>query len=80
MLGVVYRTISQHLIRKAGLARATGEAGAVTLVQRFGSALKLNVHFHMLFLDAVYLADGADPPVFRTAGHGSAEAATSAGS
>jgi hypothetical protein len=30
-----------------------------------GSALNLNVHFHMLFLDGVYLADGANPPVFR---------------
>jgi len=37
----------------------------VTLVQRFGSALNLNVHFHMLFLDGVYLADGANPPMFR---------------
>jgi Putative transposase len=37
----------------------------VTLVQRFGSALNLNVHFHMLFLDGVYLTDGADAPVFR---------------
>jgi hypothetical protein len=37
----------------------------VTLVQRFGSALNLNVHFHMLFLDGVYLADGSGQPVFR---------------
>ena len=27
---------------------------AVTLIQRFGSALNPNVHFHMLFLDGVY--------------------------
>jgi hypothetical protein len=27
---------------------------AVALIQRFGSALNLNVHFHMLFLDGVY--------------------------
>jgi hypothetical protein len=27
----------------------------VTLIQRFGSALNLNLHFHMLFLDGVYL-------------------------
>jgi hypothetical protein len=25
--------------------------GAVTLIQRFGSALNLNIHFHMLFLE-----------------------------
>jgi len=29
--------------------------GAVTLIQRFGSALNLNVAYHMLFLDGVYL-------------------------
>ena len=31
------------------------QAGAVTLNQRFGSALNLNIHFHMLFLDGVYV-------------------------
>jgi Transposase zinc-binding domain len=29
------------------------------------AALNLDVHFHILFLDSVYLADGAQPPVFR---------------
>jgi hypothetical protein len=24
--------------------------GAITLIQRFGGALNLNIHFHMLFL------------------------------
>ncbi len=65
VLGVVYRTISDHLLRKAGLTRTTGKTGAVTLVQRFGSALNLNVHFHMIFLDGVYRTEGTDPPVFR---------------
>jgi len=36
----------------------------VTVVQRFGSALNLNLHFHMLFLDGVYRADGANPQLF----------------
>jgi len=39
-------TIPSHLIGKAGLTRTSGATGAVTLVQRFGSALNLNVHFH----------------------------------
>jgi hypothetical protein len=64
VLGVVYRTISRHLIEQAGLKRATGATGAGTLVQRFGSALNLNVHFHMLFLDGAHRVDGADPPAF----------------
>ena len=28
---------------------------AVTLIQRFGSALNLSIHFHILFLDGVYI-------------------------
>ncbi|MBT3093907.1 MAG: transposase [Candidatus Thiodiazotropha sp. (ex Lucina pensylvanica)] len=54
VLGIVYRAISAHLIRKSGFTRKTAQTGAVTLIQRFGSALNLNVHFHMLFLDGVY--------------------------
>jgi ribosomal protein S27E len=45
VLGIVYRAISGHLIHKAGLTRASAVTGAVTLIQRFGSALNLNVHF-----------------------------------
>jgi hypothetical protein len=54
-LGIVYRVIATHLVRKAGHTHATAHTGAVTLIQRFGSALNLNIHFHMLFLDGVYL-------------------------
>ncbi len=43
------------LIRRAGLTRKSGACGGiVTLIQRFGSALNLNVHLHMLVLDGVY--------------------------
>lgn len=55
VLGIVYRCIATHLCRKAGLSRKTAQAGAVTLIQRFGSALNLNVHFLMLFVDGVYV-------------------------
>jgi hypothetical protein len=55
---------AQNLLRKARLTRAAGATGAVTLIQRFGSALNLNVHFHMLFLDGTYLVH-TRPPVFR---------------
>lgn len=64
VLGVVYRTISAHILKKARLTRASGATGAVTLIQRFGSALNLNIHFHMLVLDGAYLV-GSEPPVFR---------------
>jgi hypothetical protein len=61
VLGVVYRLIARHLIQKAGFSSRTASAGAVTLIQRFGGALNLNLHFHMLFLDGVYVEhpDGA---------------------
>ncbi|GHL51090.1 hypothetical protein ECZU29_59400 [Escherichia coli] len=38
---------------------------AVTLIQRFGSALNLNVHFHMLFLDGVYVEQSHGSARFR---------------
>ncbi len=57
ILGIVYRTLSTHLIKQAGFTKATAQTGAVTLIQRFGSALNLNVHYHMLFLDGVYAED-----------------------
>ncbi len=55
VLGIVYRIIATHLIRKAGHTHKTASTGAVTLIQRFGSALNLNIHLHMLFLDGVYI-------------------------
>ncbi len=64
MLGIVNRAISAHLIRKAGLTRANAATGAVTPIQRFGSALNLNVHFHLLVLDGVYRRDGESRLVF----------------
>ena len=42
VLGIVYRAISTFLIRRAGLRVGAGaRTGAVTLIQRFGSALNL---------------------------------------
>jgi len=55
VLGIVYRAISTHLAHKAGFAKPLVQTGAVTLIQRFGSALNLNIHFHMLFLDGIYI-------------------------
>ena len=41
-LGIVDRTIATHLTHKAGYTYATAHTGAVTLIQRFGGALKRN--------------------------------------
>ncbi len=67
VLGVVYRTISGHLLAGAGVRRAAGHTGAVTLIQRFGSALNLNGHIHMIFVDGVCMTEGSGAPVFRAA-------------
>ena len=44
VLGIVYRCIATHLIKKAGFSCTAARTGAVTLIQRFGSALNLNLH------------------------------------
>ena len=45
--------------RAAALGFEGGDTGAVNVIQRFGSSLALNVHFHMLVLDGVYVAGAA---------------------
>lgn len=47
--------------RRAGLEEA--QCGAVTFVQRFGS-LNLNVHFHVMVLDGVFVRAPSGRPVF----------------
>ena len=43
VLGIVYRAIATHLIRKAGYTKATARTGAVTLIQGFGGALNAHI-------------------------------------
>ncbi len=50
VLGIVYRAIATHLTHKAGYTKTTAQTGAVTLIQRFGSALNLNIH--LMCMDA----------------------------
>ena len=40
---MIYRLLATHLAHKAGFRCKEAAAGAVTLVQRFGSALNLNI-------------------------------------
>ena len=58
VLAIVHRAIATHLTHKAGYTKISAQTGAVTLIQRFGGALNLNIHFHMLFLDGVYCRHG----------------------
>jgi hypothetical protein len=65
VLQITHRVISSFLIKQAGLKRIEAQSGAVTLIQRFGSAANLNIHLHCLVLDGVYrTTEGL--PVFHT--------------
>src|SRR5262252_6329576 len=66
---IIRTTIGQYYVNQAvqrGHARATAHPGSVTFIQRFGSALQLNVHYHVLFLEGVLLdrTDQGRPPRF----------------
>ena len=52
VLQVALRVISRWYRGASG--RRHGQTGSITAIQRFGSALNLNVHFHILHLDGVY--------------------------
>src|SRR2546429_8803948 len=55
---IIRTTIGQYYVNQAvtrGLPRANVQPGSVTFMQRFGSALNLNLHFHVIFLEGVYL-------------------------
>ncbi|MDP3662818.1 MAG: IS91 family transposase [Nitrosomonas sp.] len=54
VLQVISRAISTFLIKQAGFKRPDAQTGAITLIQRFGSAANLNIHLHCLVLDGVY--------------------------
>lgn len=53
----IHRFYKQSIIRSLGLdpKQLKIQTGSVTVIQRFGSALNLNVHFHALFLDGAYV-------------------------
>ncbi len=66
VLGLFVRTVFASLRRRArkqwGLTRS--QCGAVSFVQRFGDAIRLNVHIHSLLLDGVYAPDAMGSPRF----------------
>ena len=61
---VVHRVITRHLLGQAGLKAGEADSGAVTLIQRFGSAANLNIHMHCLVLDGVYRCGTDGEPEF----------------
>jgi hypothetical protein len=53
-LEIAHLVIGQYYRKKAGLTAKNSKSGAVTLIQRFGGSLNLNIHFHQLFVDGCY--------------------------
>ena len=52
---ILVRAVSGYYERAAArLGKPRPRAGAVAFVQRFDSGLRLNVHFHVIWLDGVY--------------------------
>ena len=59
VLGVAVRVLlgfQRHRGQRHGIR--DGRSGCVTVIQRFGGGLNLNIHFHTLVLDGVFFADG----------------------
>ncbi len=67
VLGAFLRALFAALRRRARdqWDEDRGQCGAVTFIQRFGSALNLNIHFHTLVFDGVYSRDTGKPTHFR---------------
>jgi Putative transposase/Transposase zinc-binding domain len=66
---IIRKTIAQYYVNQAvqgGVERPQVHPGSVTFIQRFGSALQLNLHFHVICLEGVYLdrTDQARTPRF----------------
>ncbi len=60
VLAVHVRALRAFYRRRARREGITdGDTGAVTAIQRWGSAFNLNVHFHMLVLDRVYACEAS---------------------
>jgi hypothetical protein len=59
VLAVSVRAVLGFYRRRARLlGLESGRSGSLTVVQRFGGALNINVHFHILVLDGVFTTTG----------------------
>ncbi len=68
VLQLVERIVTRHLLDGTRLKADEGHGGAVTLIQRVGSAANPNLHLHCLVLDGIYRCDADGMPSFVEAG------------
>jgi hypothetical protein len=73
LLQIIHRVIATFLLKQAGLKRGQAHTGAVTLIQRFGSAANLNIQLHCLVLDGVYRSSAGVPVFHELRGPSAAE-------
>ena len=54
-LAIYHRSVNRYYVKKAKLLKLKNpKVGAITVIQRFGGGLNLNVHFHTLYTDGVF--------------------------
>lgn len=65
-LAIFHRLIGSFYKKRAKKLRLKNpKVGAMSVVQRFGGALNLNIHFHTLFMDGVYFENRFGEKVFK---------------
>jgi hypothetical protein len=69
----IHRVVAAFLVKQSGLKRGQAHTGAVTLIQRFGSAANLNIHLHCMVLDGVYRSSEGVPVFHEVRGPTAAE-------
>ena len=65
LLAKVHKIFASEVERFYTDRRTKNRSGSIAFVQRFGSALNLNVHFHMLQIEGLYKPRTTGRPKFR---------------
>lgn len=61
VLSIFMRVVSNFYEKAARKKGIVGKTGAITFVQRAGSAINLNIHLHSIFIDGVYTTENENP-------------------
>jgi hypothetical protein len=60
---IIMNEIHRYYIKKSKIKSA--KTGSITFMQRWGSALNLNIHGHLIVLDGVYFVNGREQLAFK---------------
>lgn len=67
LLKILIRAIESY--QRKRIQNKNAKIGAITFIQRFGSALNLNVHFHTLMTDGVFIPQKDQTYLFQRLPH-----------